>query len=168
MTYHSYNIGAIEDIGVSPYQITGDPVVALIAQLNRFAGKTVNPGAKCGPRNYLPRGPIPTTSGVNDHVATIANLIMYDRLNCISDTSLLDFRKMAAVNAALTTPVPWVNANIRDITVQIAQFADSLGLAAATAGITTKDPKFTPKLPLMPIAFGIALVGGLYFVTRKK
>ena len=168
MSYHSYNIGDIADVGVSPYQVVGDPVIALIAQLNRFAGRTVNPGGKCGARNYLPGGALPLVSAINDKVASTANLMMYDRLNCISDSSLLDFRKMKAVNDALTNPVPWLTANLADVTTQIAQYADSLGLPTASVGITTRDPKMSPSFPTKTVMLIGALALAAFVVSRRK
>lgn len=160
-------VGDIADVGVTPYSIQGNPVMALIAQLNRFAKKTVNPGGKCGSRNYLPQGALPLVTTLDEKAATTANLIMYDRLNCISDVTLLDFRKMKVVNDALTNPIPWAMANLNDITTQIAQFADSLDLAPAAVGITTRDPKMTPSFPTKTVL----LLGGLalaaFFITRR-
>lgn len=170
MTYHRYNIGAIEDIGLAPYQVQGDPVKALIAQLNRFAGKTISPGGKCGTRNYLPHGALPVVSVLDEKAATTANLIVYDSLNCISDERLLDFKAMKTVNDALTNPIPWAMANLANITVRIAQFADSKGLAPASVGITTVDPNVTPKTSPTTIIFlaGVALAGAFYFMRRKR
>jgi hypothetical protein len=168
MTYHRYNIGAIEDIGLTPYQVSGNPVMALIAQLNRFAGKTVDPGAKCGKRNYLPYGALPLVTTLDSKAATTANLIVYDRLNCISDVSLLDFKAMEKVNNALTNPIPWAMANLGDITIQIAQFADSLDLPPASVGITTRDPKMTPKFPTVTVLLLGALAVAAVLVSRRK
>ena len=169
MSYHSYNLGAIEDMGLNPYNITGDPVMALIAQLNRFAGKTVQPGGTCGARNYLPGGALPLTTPINDKSATTANIIVYDSMNCISDERLMNFKAMATINSALTNPVPWVTANLKDVTVRIAQFADSLGLSPAAVGITATDPKVTPKMsPLVLVSLGVVGVGLIFMLSRRK
>lgn len=162
-------LGAIEDVGLSPYQIAGHPVTALIAQLNRFAGRTVKPGGSCGSRNYLPHGALPLATTLDDKAATTANLIMYDRLNCISDVSLLDFKAMKKVNEALGPGViPWAMSNLNNITIQIAQFADSLDLPAASVGITTRDPKMTPKFPFVTVALLGALAVAAVVVSRRK
>ena len=112
--------------------------------------------------------PIPLTSKLDDHAATIANLIVYDRFNCVGDVSLLDFKKLAAVNTALGNTIPWVRANITEITTQIAQFADLLGLDAASVGITARDPKMTPKFPTMTVILLGALAIGAVIVSRRK
>lgn len=171
MTYHRYNIGAIEDIGVSPYQIAGDPVMALIAQLNRFAGRTIKlpdaPGCRNSSRNYLPSGPLPLSTSLNDKSAVTANLIMYDRLQCVA-IGLVDMRKLQKVIDATENPMPHVQANLNDYTTNIAQFADSLGLPAAKVGITTVDPKVAPKFPVTTVLLlgGLALAA-VFFVRRK-
>lgn len=168
MSYHSYNIGDVPQIGENPYKITGDPVIALIAQLNRFAGKTISPGGKCNSRDYLPAGALPLATTLNDRAATIANVIVYDSLDCIDDERLKDFRAMAKVREGLMSSVPWAMTNLSDITVRIAQFADSKGLSPADVGITEVDKKIAPKFPTMTVA----LVGGLavaaYLVSRRK
>ena len=142
--------------------------MALIAQLNRFAGRTVSPGGKCGTRNYLPHGAIPLSSVLDDHAATIANVIFYDTLNCVSDERLMDFKKMASVNASLTNAIPWAMANLREVTTKIAQFGDTLGLNAAAVGITTVDKSLAPKFPTMTVVLlgGLAVVA--FVVSRRK
>lgn len=160
-------LGAIEDIGKNPYTITGDPVMALIAQLNRFAGKTVNPGAKCGSRNYLPQGALPLSTMLDDKSATTANLMMYDAINCVADERLLDFNQLSKVNAGLNAPIPWAMANLADVTTRIAQFGDSLGLSPAAVGITQVDPKVAPKFPVMTVAIIGGLAVAAFMVSRK-
>lgn len=170
MSYHSYNIGglgAIEDIGVAPYQVSGDPVMALIAQINRF-NRSINLGGGCGSRNYLPHGKLPLATVLSDQAATMANVIMYDRFNCV-DSSLIDFRKLKLIRDGSANPIPWANANLRDITVNIAQFADSLGLPTASVGITTVDPRVAPKFPtLTVVALGALALGAVLFARRKR
>ena len=170
MTYDfRYNIGSIEDTGLSPYRVAGNPVIALIAQLNRFAGRTVNPGGGCTSRDYLPRGPLPLVTALDDKAATTANLIMYDRLNCLADVSLIDHRRLKAVREALVNAVPWAMANLATITTQIAQFADSLGLSPAAVGITKVDPKMTPKMSTTAmLLLGVAGVAAVFMIARRK
>lgn len=165
-------LGAVDDIGaigVSPYQIAGNPVMALIAQLNRFAGRTVSPGGKCGTRNYLPHGAIPLSSVLDDHAATIANVMFYDTLNCVSDERLMDFKKMASVNASLgPNVIAWAMANLSEVTTKLAQYGDMLGLSPAAVGITTVDKRLSPKFPVMTVALlgGLAVVA--FVVSRRK
>lgn len=162
------HLGAVENVGASPYQVKGDPVTALIAQLNRFAGRTVNPGAKCGSRNYLPQGALPLATVLDDRAATAANLIMYDRLNCISDERLIDQNKLAKVRNGLANSISWAMANLADVTVQIAQLGDSLGLAPASVGITTVDPKLKPKFPMTTVVILGVLALGAVIVARSR
>lgn len=161
-------LGAIEDIGANPYQIAGDPVMALVAQLNRFAGKTISAGGKCGSRTYLPHGALPLTTIMSDHAATIANVVMFDLLNCVSDERLIDARALAKVTEGLNYPTTWAMKDLSNITTRIAQFADSLGLNAAAVGITKVDPKVAPKFPTMTVAIVGALAVAAFVVSRKR
>jgi hypothetical protein len=175
MTYiqvGAIDAGAISDAGASPYQTTGNPVIALIAQLNRFVGKTVPmpPNSSCGARNYLPNGPLPLTPVLDNHAATVAWAIIDDRLHCIADVSLIDNKSGAAQRqaAGLMDPIPWAMGDLNSITVQIAQFADSLGLDPATVGITKTDPKMAAPFPMTLVLLGVGALAALYFVTRRK
>lgn len=163
-------LGAIEDIGANPYQIAGDPVMALIAQLNRFAGKTVKPGGKCGDRNYLPQGPLPLATTLTDKAAVTANLIMYDLLSCLSDERLIDNRALQKVMEGLNYTVTWAMSDLSNITTRIAQFGDMLGLSPAAVGITTVDPKVAPQFPTMTVLIlgGLAVAAFMVSTRRKR
>lgn len=165
MTYHA--AGSVENIGLSPYQVSGHPVMALIAQLNRFAGRTITLPLKCGTRRYLPYGALPITTELDDRGASTANIIMYDRLQCVT-IGLGDPRKLNQVIEATTNPKPHVMANLSDYTTQIAQFADGLGLPAATVGITTRDPKMATKFPTMTVLLLGGLAVAAVVVSRRK
>lgn len=156
----------IAEMGVSPYQIAGDPVVALHAQLNRFAGKTVNPGGKCGSRTYL-RSDLPLAKTIDDQVATIALLILRDRYECVP-IDVWSQQKSKWVTEGLGNAVPFVTGNLAEITVTIAQIGDSLDLAPAKQGITRRDPKFTPKFPVVTVAIIGALALAAVAISRRK
>ncbi len=160
-------LGAIDDIGASPYQIAGDPVMALVAQLNRFAGKTVTVGPKCV-RSYLPNGAIPLTTIMSAQIATVAYLMAYDKANCIADERLIDFAKLAAMRAGQSDPTTWAMRNLTDLTTQIAQLGDVSGLSPAAVGITKVDPKVAPKFPTMTVALVGALAVAAFVVYKGK
>lgn len=161
------HLGAVEDIGASPYQVKGDPVTALIAQLNRFAGRTLSPGGKCGSRKYLSSA-IPLSTVLDDRAATAANILMFDRLSCVSDERLIDQTQLAKVMAGTANPIPWAMANLSNITVQIAQLGDSLGLDPASVGITAVDPKLKPKFPMTTVIVVGVLALGALVVARSR
>ena len=170
MSYHSYNLGAIEDMGLNPYNITGNPVMALIAQLNRFAGKSITlKGEGCNAtRKYLPGGALPLATTLSDKAAATATLIVYDAATCLSDVRFID-KRWTQNFLARTDDIGYVMANLNDITVRIAQFADSKGLNPAAVGITTVDPKLTPKMsPLVIASLGIVGVGLIFMLSRRK
>lgn len=166
MSYHY--LGDITDAGASPYQIKGDPVTALIAQLNRFAGRTLSPGGKCGSRKYLSAA-LPLATVLSDQAATAANILMYDRLSCLTDERLIDQNQLAKVMAGTGNPIPWAMSNLQSITIQIAQLGDSLGLSPASVGITAVDPKLKPKFPMTAaIVIGGVLLVGAIVVARSR
>lgn len=158
----------ISEAGASPYQVKGDPVVALIAQLNRFAGKTVSPSSHCTSRNYLPGGPLPLASSLSLHAATIANLIATDRYNCAPTGTYSKAKALWITNGSDGKEVAFATANLAELTITIAQFADSLGLPAATVGITERDPKMTPKMPVVTIAVVGVLAIVAVAMSRRK
>ena len=160
-------VGAIAELGTSPYQIKGDPTVALIAQLNRFAKRTVSPGGGYGNRNYLPAGELPLASSLDDKAATTAVLIVNDRYGCVA-VDVFSKQKAAWALSGLANAVPFVTANLAELTTTIAQFGDSLGLSPATVGITNRDPKFTPKFPVTTVAIVGALALAAIIVSRRK
>jgi hypothetical protein len=162
-------LGAIEEAGASPYKISGDPVTALIAQLNRFAGRTVSPpGGVCGATKYVvasfPLGPIATPQA-----ADAAALLVWRRYSCAPrDTRSASKEKWAADGLFGGNTWAFVMNNLVEITTTIAQFGDSIGLDPATVGITERDPKMTPKFPVMTVALLGALAAAAFVVSRRK
>jgi len=172
MTYHN-TLGAIsidEDTGASPYQITGDPVVALIAQLNRFAGKSIQlKGETCKQtRRYL-SAKLPLVAALDDKAATTANLIMHDIVSCVFDVRMIDKKLQKRVSDGLVNSIPWAMSNLAEITVRIAQFGDAEGLDSATVGITKRDERVTPKFPTTAAVLVVAVaLGALYVLKVRK
>ena len=164
MTYR-YSIGAIEDIGAAPYKIEGNPVIALVAQLNRFAGRTVNVGPRCT-RRYVTEA-FPLVPVISEQAAFIANQIMFDHYTCV-DPSMVPTAKVNQIMAARGGYWSWVMNNLNEITTTIAQVADGAGIQPAKVGITVVDPKMTPKLPVGMLLISAAAVGAIYFFTRGK
>jgi hypothetical protein len=162
-------LGAIEDTGASPYQIKGDPVTALVAQLNRFAGKSVAPGS-CGAARLVADPPFPVAPVLDDRAVSSAALIVWRRYSCVSiDVWSKTKEKWAADALFGSNTRGWVMSNLAEITTTIAQFGDSLGLGPASVGITTLDPKMTPKFPTMTVvALGLLAVGAVVVSRRKR
>jgi hypothetical protein len=159
-------LGAIEDVGLSPYKISGDPVTALVAQLNRFAGKTINPGGLC--KAMRPVGqPFPLIAAIDTRAADAAATIVWLRYSCSPiDVSSKD--KEAWALRGQTYAWVFVMNNINEITTTIAQFGDKLGLEPAKVGITERDPKMTPKFPFVTVALLGALAVGAVAVSWRK
>lgn len=171
MTYHG-TIGTIsinEDTGASPYKITGDPVIALIAQLNRFAGKSIQlKGENCKAiRRYLSEK-LPLVAALNDKAATTAIVIVYDIVSCVTDVRMIDRRLQKRASDGLTNSIPWAMSNLADITVRIAQFGDAEGLDSATVGITKRDERVTPKFPTTTTVLLAAVALGVIFMLKAR
>jgi hypothetical protein len=170
MTYCS--MGAITDIGASPYKISGDPVTALVAQLNRFVGKTVDAG--CGGITPVPSA-FPLVPAISNSAAQAAALILWQRYRC-APSDVWSKTKDDWASSALFSggdPVPpavtwsFVMNNLTEVTTTIAQFADTQGLAPADVGITQVDPKLTPKFPVGTAVIVGALAIGAYLLSRR-
>lgn len=164
--YQLGGLGGIEELGLGP-QIAGDPVLALIAQLNRFAGKTVAPGYGCRPRQYLAAA-LPMVPTLDDKTATTAVLILNDRYSCVP-IDLFNKSKADWANSGLTETTVFVTKNLAEIVITIAQYGDKVGLSPAQYGITERDPKFAPNLLTtknIVIAGGVLVLGAL--VMRRK
>lgn len=145
-----------EDTGLAPYRIQGDPVVALIAQLNRFAGSSYKVGTGCSARRYVSRV-LPLMPTLTDEAATAANILLYDRYNCVSlDTWGKQKAKWAL--DGMNDSIPFVLANLEEITLTIAQVGDALDLAPASVGITNVDPRLKPKVNVGAYVGGAAAV----------
>jgi hypothetical protein len=164
-----YQLGDVA-VPTNTVQVAGDPVLALIAQLNRFAGKTFSPEG-CGgtaARHYVNTA-FPMVPQLTDAAATAAALIVYDRYRCAPIDQSLGETKSKWASAALSGDTTgWAMQNLAEIVPTIAQFGDSLGLPPASYGITTTDKKFAPKLDTTQIILlgGVAFAG-ILLLTRK-
>lgn len=167
MTYH-YGMGALtidEKVGVSKYTIKGDPVIALLAQLNRFAGEQVKAGPTCDARVFVPR-PFPLVRSLSFPAANQAWLLFLRILSC-AEYEARNHKRVEKV-AVVDDVVSWVTSNMAEVTVTIAQLGDSLGLAPAPVGITERDERVTPKFPTTAVLLvGLAL-GAAYVYKRRK
>lgn len=155
----------VADMGTG-LEVSGDPVIALVAQLNRFAGKTVAPGGGCSERRYLTAA-LPLASSLDDKAATTALVILYDRYYCV-DSGLFSKAKAMWASNGLQNPVPFVRANLAEIVPTLAQFADSLGYPPAAVGITKRAPGFAPAFPYGTVAVVGALAVLAIVVSRRK
>ena len=171
MTYHG-TLGAIsinENTGASPYKITGDPVIALIAQLNRFAGKSIQlQSENCNTtRRYLD-ATLPLVTKLNDKAATTANLIVYDIVSCVPDVRMIDKKLQKQVSDGLINSIAWAMSNLANITVRIAQFGDAMDLDSATVGITKRDERVTPKFPTTTAVLLAAVALGAILMLKAR
>jgi hypothetical protein len=150
--------------GLAP-GIQGDPVIALIAQLNRYRK------AKNAPE--LPLVPGPLTPAI----ALEALTILRDRLNA-ANTRLPDpstAKQLAEIQRLLTASIPmaylgYAFANIDLITQQLALNANAQGYAPAKAGITADTDPTAPKPLIWPwvVAGVVVLGGGAYWYMRRR
>jgi hypothetical protein len=157
---------AIDTTGLAPYTVQGDPVQALIAQLNRFAGKTLAVGS-CRAARYVSRT-IPLSSGLTYEAALLAANLMYSRYDCVPISLWGDDRVRWIAKGRDGDVVGFVAQNLAEFTVTIAQLGDQLGLDPASVGITTVDPKLARR-KMWPFYVGgaIALLGAFAFARRK-
>lgn len=159
-----YSLGDIADMG-SGAQINGDPVMALIAQLNRFAGKTLSPPG-CKPRRYV-NAAYAMTPTLTDAQATAAAIIVHDRYACVPVEHTSSKIKWASDGISGDSRA-WALRNIHELVVTIAQFGDALGLPPAAYGITEVDKRFGKKLDLTQVLLlGGVAVAGLVLLRRK-
>jgi hypothetical protein len=157
-------LSGIDEIGGGS-QIVGDPVIALAAQLNRFAGKNFSLGG--GQRHYV-NAAFPLASGnLTDQMATAAVLIVFDRYQYAPLTTYSGSKAKWA-NNGLANAVPFVTANLAEIVTTIAEFGDSLGLEPAAVGITTKSDKFKSAFPVGTVAIVGGLIVAAILVSRRK
>jgi hypothetical protein len=156
-------LGAIEDIGASPYKISGDPVTALVAQVNRFS-KGQSMGGTCPPMKAFT--PLPLVAGLSQQGATIAWALAGRRFDC-APSELRSAAKVDWVTKGSDNPWVWAMNNLNELTITLAQYGDSLGLAPASVGITQRDPKMTPKFPMVTAVLLGALAIGAVVISRR-
>lgn len=157
--------------GMAPYSVQGDPIVALIAQVNRFAGKTIDTGRCTGSAaRTMPGNKLLLVPAMTLEVAIRAAQLVQARYSCVATFDMFSASKEDWVlNAIQGDTVTWANANLHEITMTIAQFGDSLGLSPAAVGITTRDEKLVPKPKLATLAsIGfVSLVLGAAIAARR-
>jgi hypothetical protein len=172
---------ALPDIattGLNPYDpIKGSPIVALIAQLNRFAGQKITLGAACSGRSqvYLNSRLSEQWPALSALAASTAHLILYDSMSCLEDARMIDTqtrdtmeRSIAQIGEQL-----WMLGNLASVTVQLALFGDSQGLTPAPVGITKAAPgSASSKPPGAPIGWillglGALAAGAALLLTRR-
>jgi hypothetical protein len=154
-----------EETGLGP-NISGDPFLALVAQVNRFVGR------KAGPDRAFPLSAALLGDFERYKVKVIASNLFVERY---SDTFLVDLKKLRwAIEGSKPENVEaFVQANLTEIVQTLALYGDKLGLEPATYGVTARDPRM-PALP-MKVGAKLALAGGLlvavgalaYFVIPK-
>lgn len=145
--------------------IVGDPTVALIAQLNRFVGKSLSYGTK---GSSVPvRSAFPLVPALTDAAAFAAAVIVQARyanttLDVWSDSKTLWINQGIAGDTT-----SFVRTNLQEITTTIAAYGDTLGLPPAKVGITKPVvPAAGLDMKMMAIAGGLLVVALL--VTRRK
>lgn len=114
-------------------QIQGDPMVALVAQLNRF--RTRQKLTQPLPELPLVAGPI-----TNEIAIEAITLLQARALSAIEDP--LAAASANELTIALRQPIQYVAPRVSSIAQMLALFGDSLGLPPAKAGITRADPRF--------------------------
>jgi hypothetical protein len=183
---------ALPDIattGLNPYDpIKGNPIVALIAQLNRFVGRKVTHGSACygiEPGAKLTSGqnlsvtyltkPFEELPSLSSHAADTAHLILYNILTCPEDARMIDTQTRDAMEKSIAQMGEqlWVLGNLASVTVKLALFADSQGLPPAPVGITKAAPgSASSKSPGAPIGWillglGALAAGAALLLTRR-
>jgi hypothetical protein len=167
---------ALPDIatyGLNPYDpITGDKVVALIAQINRFAGKKVDASVLdvgCPARTYLP-APLPVTNALDPWAASMAGNILRSSMVCTGNAQLTDYGAVKRLDDGMYSPVKWVMADLESIIVRIATFGDTLGLEPASVGITKRNPniKPPPAFPTGMVLFGLLIISAAVVTWRMR
>lgn len=139
---------------------TSDPVAALVAQVNRFG-----PSAPATYRYVSTTYPV-ATGTVPAAVAVSAAFLLLrraqDAVVRYGDTASAALMQKAL--AATANPQAYVQANLQAVTVEIAAFADTLGIPAS-GGLGT-----IAGIPITTVVAGIggALALGWVLLGRKK
>jgi hypothetical protein len=159
----------VEDFGLAPYKVQGDPFVALLAQLNRFAGEKVKIG-NCDKEVYVEK-PYPLhRDSVDDASAGAALRIINQRYAC-APSGLTAQNEWTWARKGLDNPLAFLKWNLDQITLIIAQVGDIAGFDAAEVGITTRDPRHAKKFPtgsVIAIGLLLAAIGGATYYQRRK
>jgi hypothetical protein len=148
----------IEETGLAPYKVSGDPVIALLAQLNRFAGEEVSLGSGCRAKRFVGRAFPLKASAFDEWAATAVVAILVERYACgVGGDATREYRWALS---GLDNPLGFVRNNLDQVTLILAQAADAAGLDAANVGITTVDSKLKPTPTWMLVTgIGVGLLG---------
>lgn len=139
--------------------ITGDPIAALVAQVNRFARTDIPAAYKLVDQPY----PVPTDGQIPVDLATSAVLIMQRAAldPFMQGTGTGSVKSLAIDSVALADPVTYVTGNLATVIQQVGLYADSVKLPAASS---TDVASFLTSTPGMVLG-GLVL---LWLVTRKQ
>lgn len=161
----------IATTGLNPYDpIVGDRVVALLAQINRFAGQKVDPKTSgCAARTYLPAS-VPLKNTLDVWNAMIAGAIVRSSLVCNAEVQLVDYGAVKRLDDGMHNPVKWVTENMEDVIVRIAVYGDVLGLTPATVGIAKRNPNIEPPpaFPTGMVLFGLLILGAAVVTWKMR
>jgi len=174
-------LGSAFDIVAKIYKLSGDPVIALIAQINRFVGVTVK-GPGCPQRIQPTRGwdqgkPFPLQPTLSQFAAEAATEIAIARFQCADQ--LLAATTESGMVSQFSQQAKWIAEgrakygasmfvlnNLQWFTETIARFADFHGRPVAEVGITNVDKEIFNKgekaSPMKAVA-AVALLGLLAF-----
>lgn len=157
-----FSLGDIIPTG-SGAAIDGDPTIALVAQLNRFAGKDLKAASYAAPRVYV-RTAFPLVPILSDQVATAAALILVDRYAYAPIGTYSATKHKWAMDGFAGDSIGFVSKHLAEITRTIAEFGDRLDLPVASVGITGRADKFSPASILSNLG-PVAVAGGLFLVV---
>lgn len=154
-------INTFSKMGVAP-KLSGDPVAALVAQLNRFRKRDRRPA-------------LPITVILTPGIAYAALYTVRERyaaaLATTGDTrinsEITRIDRAMSGDPHLPDVVTAVKNDIVSIVQTLALYGDSLGLEPATIGIVSEEGSSTPVI--IGVAVGaVALLGLLVFRLRKS
>lgn len=172
MTYFPVGGDASVDkrVAAATQKIQGDPLIALLAQLNRFAGKEVKIST-CPARKYV-GAKFDLKSRLDHRAATAADMIYDARWSCAPQS--LDVPLSTQQRDLLKHDYAYqlllkVSANLETVARTIAQVGDLAGLPPAEVGITDVDPSLAPRgLPTSVIvSLGVAAIAALILLRSK-
>ena len=118
--------------GIVASTVSGDPTIALIAQVNRFRRSAGQPE-----RQLVA---MPITADLANEVINIERARVSKAYTVVKDPQVLLMIK--ALDAAMANPVAYVAPRATSLTQSIALYGDALGLPPASVGITTVSTAF--------------------------
>lgn len=152
--------------GLSP-AILGNPIVALIGQLNRFRKAQKAP--------ELPLWPQPVTPALANEALRLLKQRLdaaYAQLPDPNTLKQLNQIKALVADRLDVTRMTYVTVNLAMVTQQLALYGNMLGLPAAKVGVTKDtDPTAPKEFPWVYVAVGLGVLvlgGGAYWVMRQR